>query len=93
MNDLDRLPKRHREALLVAFGLADGDTDAARVGLAVLGLLTAATSASARSTPTCAASSASSVSPPAASRATTPACGSGNRHDHDRMIRTPPTRH
>jgi DNA-binding CsgD family transcriptional regulator/tetratricopeptide (TPR) repeat protein len=43
MSHLDQLPERHRDALLVAFGMAAGDTDASRVGVAVLGLLTAAT--------------------------------------------------
>jgi DNA-binding CsgD family transcriptional regulator len=39
---LDDLPEPHRDALRVAFGLAEGTPDPFRIGLAALGLLTAA---------------------------------------------------
>ncbi|UED88013.1 ATP-binding protein [Streptomyces profundus] len=39
---LAELPERHRDALRVAFGLAEGTPDPFRIGLAVLGLVTAA---------------------------------------------------
>ncbi|WP_305785865.1 LuxR family transcriptional regulator [Symbioplanes lichenis] len=42
LGQLTGLPARHREALQVAFGLTDGTPDPLRIGLAALGLLTAA---------------------------------------------------
>lgn len=43
LKHLDELPSQHRDALLVAFGLATGTPDVFHVGLAALGLLAAAT--------------------------------------------------
>ncbi|MFI5592421.1 AAA family ATPase [Amycolatopsis sp. NPDC051758] len=42
LEHLTSLPPRHRDALQVAFGLADGTPEVLHVGLAALGLLTAA---------------------------------------------------
>lgn len=42
LGHLDELPVEHRQALLVAFGLAAGTPDVFRIGLATLGLLAAA---------------------------------------------------
>ncbi|MEV0952008.1 AAA family ATPase [Promicromonospora sp. NPDC050249] len=42
LKHLDELPPQHRDALLVAFGLATGTPDVFHVGLAALGLLAAA---------------------------------------------------
>jgi DNA-binding CsgD family transcriptional regulator len=42
LGQLDELPAAHRDALLVAFGLATGSPDVFRIGLATLGLLAAA---------------------------------------------------
>ncbi|MGW0194411.1 ATP-binding protein [Nonomuraea sp. NPDC003201] len=42
LKHLNELPDRHRDALRVAFGLAEGTPDPFRIGLAALGLVTAA---------------------------------------------------
>lgn len=42
LRHLDELPAQHRDALLVAFGLATGTPDVFHIGLATLGLLAAA---------------------------------------------------
>lgn len=42
LGHLDELPAQHRDALLIAFGLATGTPDMFRIGLATLGLLAAA---------------------------------------------------
>ncbi|MEU7834812.1 ATP-binding protein [Nonomuraea sp. NPDC049129] len=42
LKHLDELPDRHRDALRVAFGLAEGTPDPFLIGLAALGLVTAA---------------------------------------------------
>ncbi|WP_221352032.1 AAA family ATPase [Streptomyces beigongshangae] len=42
LEHLDGLPQRHSEALRVAFGLVEGTPDSFQIGLAALGLLTAA---------------------------------------------------